>query len=271
MLPLLLLLPQLINGQGCCPKKLVGADEYMYSNSNPGEVEGFGCFDSCVYLKNGQPGDRYCFGPGDLDVVCDAEMTTTTTTIKATTTTTTIPALQLPCTSDEDCQENAKCLGTEIKSATTAEGPKVCHCTFGYHAVLGLDTENDIYPKTGTCVNLMENGCQYPELCKVDGKYTYCPFCKVFETSDDGEQIIYGTYDSLSYYEEGSFMNFKNGDKDGCTDGSESVVYVYCWFDGEITVEPTSLDSISFGPTKRYPCNLYLYIHIPMHCNFALN
>jgi len=77
MLPLLLLLPQLINGQGCCPKKLVGADEYMYSNSNPGEVEGFGCFDSCVYLKNGQPGDRYCFGPGDLDVVCDAGEKTT--------------------------------------------------------------------------------------------------------------------------------------------------------------------------------------------------
>jgi len=76
MLPLLLLLPQLINGQGCCPKKLVGADEYMYSNSNPGEVEGFGCFDSCVYLKNGQPGDRYCFGPGDLDVVCDADSPT---------------------------------------------------------------------------------------------------------------------------------------------------------------------------------------------------
>jgi len=49
----------------------------MYSNSNPGEVEGFGCFDSCVYLKNGQPGDRYCFGPGDLDVVCDAGEKTT--------------------------------------------------------------------------------------------------------------------------------------------------------------------------------------------------
>ena len=46
--------------------------------------------------------------------------TTTTTTIKVTTTTTTIPA----CTSDEDCQENAKCLGTEIKSATT--GMRFC-------------------------------------------------------------------------------------------------------------------------------------------------
>jgi len=85
MLPLLLLLPQLINGQGCCPKKLVGADEYMYSNSNPGEVEGFGCFDSCVYLKNGQPGDRYCFGPGDLDVVCDAGAKTSTSSAASTT------------------------------------------------------------------------------------------------------------------------------------------------------------------------------------------
>jgi len=198
-------------------------------------------------------------------------MTTTTTTIKATTTTTTIPALQLPCTSDEDCQENAKCLGT-AKSPDTTEGPKVCHCTFGYHAVLGLDTENDIYPKTGTCVNLMENGCQYPELCKVDGKYTYCPFCKVFETSDDGEQIIHGTYDEFYYDKDpyGSIMIFKNGDKDGCRGDSQSSVRIYCWFIAE-TDEPTSLDSISFGTPQISGCLLYLYIHIPMHCNFALN
>jgi len=192
-------------------------------------------------------------------------MTTTTTTIKASTTTTTIPALQLPCTSDEDCQENAKCLGTEIKSVWTTEGPKVCHCKFGYHAVLGLDTENDIYPKTGTCVNLMENGCQYPELCKVDGKYTYCPFCKVFETT--GKQQSFGTYEST----ENNKMYFKNGDKDGCTDGSESVVYVYCWFDGESTVEPTSLDSIYFGDPSSSRCAVNLAIYIPMACDFAEN
>jgi len=269
MLPLLLLLPQLINGQGCCPKKLVGADEYMYSNSNPGEVEGFGCFDSCVYLKNGQPGDRYCFGPGDLDVVCDAEMTTTTTTIKAATTTTTIPALLPPCTSDGDCQENAKCLGTEIKDVFTTEGPKVCQCRFGYHAVLGLDTENDIYPKTGTCVNLMENGCQYPELCKVDGKYTYCPFCKVFETSDDGEKISYGTYDSYSKWE--YLMRFKNGDKDGCSGGSETSVTVECWLEKYPNGGQTSLDNIAFSTRENTGCKLYLNIYTPMHCMFALN
>jgi len=198
-------------------------------------------------------------------------MTTTTTTIKATTTTTTIPALQLPCTSDEDCQENAKCLGTEIKSATTAEGPKVCHCKFGYHAVLDVNPENDIYPKTGTCVDYTKNGCQFPELCMVMfGKYTYCPFCEVFETTDDGEQLSLGTYDST----DGKEMFFKNGDnaKD-CTSDSKTTVYVYCWFTAE-SEEPTSLDSISFGRdpwVSSSGCFVDLYTFIPMYCDFALN
>jgi len=198
-------------------------------------------------------------------------MTTTTTTIKATTTTTTIPALQLPCTSDEDCQENAKCLGTEIKSATTAEGPKVCHCKFGYHAVLDVNPENDIYPKTGTCVDYTKNGCQFPELCMVMfGKYTYCPFCEVFETTDDGEQISFGTYNYIM----GNSMLFMNGDGDGCGFFYRSTgVKVFCWFDAPESQEPTSLDSIYFAdPRVRYNgCLVDLYIYIPMYCNFATN
>jgi len=55
----------------CCQVKYSpGSGMYRYYNITPGLSEQYGCLDDCLYMKEGTR-EKYCFGPGDLQVSCD--------------------------------------------------------------------------------------------------------------------------------------------------------------------------------------------------------
>merc|ERR1719431_340008 len=85
---LLVVLPSLVSLQGppdmgppdmgppdmtnCCQVKSNTAAKYLYYNFTPGIAEQYGCLDDCLYMKEGTM-DKYCFGPGDLQINCEDE------------------------------------------------------------------------------------------------------------------------------------------------------------------------------------------------------
>ena len=54
-------------GPPCCPYKRVGGVGYTLLGSGPVPAA---CSSPCTYSRDGQPGDTYCFAPGNLQVEC---------------------------------------------------------------------------------------------------------------------------------------------------------------------------------------------------------
>merc|ERR1719431_1256186 len=53
----------------CCKKKSVGGVEYTLVDET--DTVSFGCKSNCVFERVGNPGSRFCFKEGDLEVVCE--------------------------------------------------------------------------------------------------------------------------------------------------------------------------------------------------------
>ena len=58
-------------GEDCCLRKQVG--DYFYNFEAHEDVAGKGCHSDCVYSRDGEPGSRYCFAPGNLASQCQNE------------------------------------------------------------------------------------------------------------------------------------------------------------------------------------------------------
>ena len=52
----------------CCKEKSVGGVEYMLVDET--DTVNYGCMSNCVFERVGNPGSRFCFKEGDLEVVC---------------------------------------------------------------------------------------------------------------------------------------------------------------------------------------------------------
>jgi len=69
-----------------------GADKFTLSGDNATATAQWGCLDGCIYNKNNNKVDKYCFKyGGDLISECESVTATTTTTQPPTTTTSTAP------------------------------------------------------------------------------------------------------------------------------------------------------------------------------------
>ena len=60
-------------GGECCPKKIVGGKTYNLVRNNDKDINpSLGCKNACSYaLENDpNPGQKYCFAPGEKEVKC---------------------------------------------------------------------------------------------------------------------------------------------------------------------------------------------------------
>merc|ERR1712184_110892 len=119
------LLLGLTNAQDCCQKKVVTAPAdhagtYTFLRKFDGDKDS-NCFDSCIYSKEGEAGEEYCFkavdtNPATIDDQCDA---TTGPTSAAPTTVAEDPATEIK-KANEEIAENNKEIEAESENKNTA-------------------------------------------------------------------------------------------------------------------------------------------------------
>merc|ERR1712110_612822 len=119
------LLLGLTNAQDCCQKKVVTAPAdhagtYTFLRKFDGDKDS-NCFDSCIYSKEGEAGEEYCFkavdtNPATIDDQCDA---TTGPTSPAPTTVAEDPATEIK-KANEEIAENNKEIEAESENKNTA-------------------------------------------------------------------------------------------------------------------------------------------------------
>jgi len=141
-----------------------------------------------------------------------------------------------------------------------------------------VDTSNDVYPKTGTCVDLSSGAtdssgaCKYPSTCHTDSdNWGICPYCKTYKTEDSHGLLSLGTYVSGSGSVSSSDpMIYTNGDDSNCNGiARSSKAYWYCWYSAFPTsadVLVTKLDMLWY---ESGACEYMGYIYTPLACDWA--
>jgi len=142
--------------------------------------------------------------------------------------------------------------------------------------VTGVTTSNDIYPKTGTCLDLSSSSvdaCAYPSLCKEDSdNWGHCPYCKTYKTdTNSGHGKL-----SLGNYVSGSGtadpwdpMIYTGGSATNCATGRSSEAVWYCWYDAFPTSATVAITSLDFQWLESAACEYTVYIYTPLACDFA--
>merc|ERR1712098_292950 len=59
--------------EGCCSSKTVGPHSYTLVENETAPSQ-FGCSSSCVYKREGEENEKFCFKPGQLPVECTGEI-----------------------------------------------------------------------------------------------------------------------------------------------------------------------------------------------------
>jgi len=179
------------------------------------------------------------------------------------------------CFSADDCQDNSLCYLDEAYLVNTGIQRTICQCNLGYWPVIGVDPTNDVYPKTGTCVNQRTDGCLLPDTCMEDtNHWGVCPYCRAFKHTDDfGGELSLGTYVSGEGTFDSDPMVFSGGDSINCGNGAQrsSVAYWYCWYLGEGKgTEIVPLNSFDIFWQEEDICSYSVYIYTPLACQFEL-
>jgi len=179
------------------------------------------------------------------------------------------------CQDDAECQDNALCFLDEVHLVATGETKNDCVCKLGYHPELGRNAEDDVYPKTGYCVDLtQEDACKYPDMCiETADNWGICPYCRAFKYHDEhGGYISLGNYVSGSGSSMDDKQTFANGDSVNCGNGadrsSEAVWYCYYTAFGDDPV--VALNKLDMLWVEDPLCHYTAYLYTPMACDFAL-
>jgi len=171
------------------------------------------------------------------------------------------------CEKAADCQDNARCWLNEKKLQDTGEIENLCHCDLGFLTVIN-GTPDDIYPKTGTCVDLRTNGCKYPNACLEDeNKWGVCPYCRAYKDHDDhGGQLSTGNYVGGSGTTRFDGMEFTGGSSTNCFPAAErsSTAFWYCW--NVLGEGYTDLDNYKIFWLEDPTCHYNAYIYTPLAC-----
>merc|ERR1711911_57921 len=129
------LLLGLTNAQDCCQKKVVTAPAdhagtYTFLRKFDGDKDS-NCFDSCIYSKEGEAGEEYCFkavdtDPATIDDQCDATPGPTSAaptgpTTPAPTTVAEDPKIAIQQANEEIAEESEK-TNTASSATTTVDG-----------------------------------------------------------------------------------------------------------------------------------------------------
>jgi len=177
------------------------------------------------------------------------------------------------CELDTDCQENAYCFLDEVHLENTGEQKTDCICRIGMYPELGRVPADDVYPKTGYCIDAtIEGACKFPELCITDDYgWGICPYCRAFKYhSDHGGELSlgkyvsgHGSFDDPQVYSEGDSVNCGNSAKRS----SEAVWYCYYWAFGDDEIVP--LNYLEMFWIEDPLCHYTAYLYTPMACLFA--
>merc|ERR1719320_208225 len=91
----------------CCRRKIVGQKVFNFVKLEKEVGAKFGCLTNCVYSREGEPGNLYCFANGDQQSICQEESASQPTTQEKTSQgpTTQEPASQKPTTQEPTTQE----------------------------------------------------------------------------------------------------------------------------------------------------------------------